>query len=86
MALIRLRGMDGFTAMVDLDKITSFGISPASALQLWVMADGKEITVSVDVDEQFDKLCEIFKRLNGSKSIPGIKKCEGGGNGDTSQG
>jgi hypothetical protein len=82
MALIRLRGADGFTAVVDLDKITSFGISPASARHLWVMADGKEMTVSVDVDEQFDNLCEIFKGLNGSKTVEGIKKFEGGENGE----
>jgi hypothetical protein len=86
MALIHLRGADGFVAAVDPDRITSFGVDPAAVKKLWVLVDGKELSFSADVDQQYGELIEFFKRLNGSKSITGIRKSEGGGNGDTNQG
>lgn len=71
--MIELTGKNGFRAVIDPDKITAYGIDPPGERRLWIQADGREFSVSDDVDSQFNRVAEATKGFNGAKRIEGLK-------------
>lgn len=71
-AMIRLKGDNGFEAVVNPDKVTAYGIDPPVAKRLWVICDGRQYAVGVDVDEQFQVVDQVMKGFAGRISVKGI--------------
>lgn len=59
--LINLYGHDGFKVWLCPEKITVFGLDPGP--KLFVLCDGREYAVSIDVEKQFEMVKKVMDQL-----------------------
>jgi len=70
--MIHLKGDNGFEAVLDPGQVTAYGIDPPGQRRLWVVCDGREYSVTVDVDSQREKIEKAIGGLD--RPIPGIRR------------
>lgn len=70
--MIEIKGNDGFIIQIDESDIRAFGIEPKVEQMLYIIYADRQVTVSTDVQAQYDKLYRHFNLQD--RKIGGIKK------------
>ena len=70
--MIKINGSNGFTALIDSDKVTAYGIDPQQDRRIWVICDGKEYASTVDVDDQFKVIDGQMKGFSFGNKVKGF--------------
>ena len=73
--MITIKGVNGFEANLDPEKISAFGLDAPIEPKLWIMYDGKEYQTSLDIQAQYEQVRVAVKGANAnrvSRSISGL--------------
>jgi hypothetical protein len=69
---IELKGYGGFRVVLDVAKISLYGLDPGP--KLFVRCDGQEISITENVESQFELVKNSISEFNGDiRKIEGIR-------------